>query len=89
MAEVQIKLEIQDEKGSILKRVTIAVTENITKAQLIAGIKSNFGNLINSDDIEIFIDVPDDRPLLGKSVAEGSRVIVRPKSSASYFRVLD
>ncbi|PWH12541.1 MAG: hypothetical protein DDG60_12580 [Anaerolineae bacterium] len=88
MPEVQIKLEIQDSAGAILKRVTIAVPDSITKAQLAAGIKSHFGDIIQSDDLEIFIDLPDNRPIFGKFVVEGARVIVRPKSSASYFKVL-
>lgn len=89
MAEVQIKLEIQDEKGSAVKRVTIAVSESITKAQLTAGIKSNFGDLFKSEDIEVLFDIPDNHPILGKTIAEGTRVIARPKSSASFFRVVD
>ena len=88
MAEINIKVEIQDASGKIQKRVTLAVSDSITKADLSAGLKSHYGELLGDDKFDILIDPPDNRPLMGKLVTDGARVIARPRSSSSIFRVV-
>ena len=88
MAEVQIKVEIQDVEGSVRKRVTLAVSPDITRSELIKGLKSQFGDILGKKKLDIFIAPQKDGPLLGKLVSEGALVIVRPKSPASIFRVV-
>ncbi|MFZ5904109.1 MAG: hypothetical protein ACOYZ8_11235 [Chloroflexota bacterium] len=89
MAEVQIKVEIQDGNGSIRKRVTLAVPDTITKSELAAGIKSHFGEVVGEEKLEILVDAPENRPLATKLFVDGARIIVRPKPSASFFRVIN
>ncbi|HAW52079.1 MAG TPA: hypothetical protein DCX54_07110 [Flavobacteriales bacterium] len=89
MAEVNIKVEIQDASGKIRKRVTLAVSDSITKSDLSAGLKSHFSDILGDDKLDILVDPPDNRPLMGKLVSDGARVIARPRSSSSIFRIID
>ena len=89
MAEIRIKVEIQDANGNIRKRVTLGVSENITRSELSQGIKSHFGDIVKDDKLEILIEPSENGHITGKLVEEGGRVIVRPRPSASLFRVLD
>ena len=87
--EVQIKVEIQDTDGKVRKRVTLAVSDDITNAELKRGLKSQFGNILKDSKFDVFVEPQENRSLFGSLVSEGARVIVRLKSSSSMFRVVD
>jgi hypothetical protein len=79
--DVQIKIEIQNSKGGIEKRLTVEVPEDITRSELIDGIRGSLPSGLSDKQFSVLIDLPEGRPITGSIVSEGAIVIVRPRSS--------
>ena len=79
--DVQIKIEIQNAKGGVEKRLTVEVPEDITRNELIDGIRDALPSNISEKQFSVLVDLPDGKPITGRLVTEGALVIVRPRSS--------
>jgi hypothetical protein len=79
--EVQIKIDIQDTNGHTKKRLTVAVPEDITQAELVRGLSENYSSLFGDGRVSVFVDWPSNLQATGKFVVDGANVIIRPRSS--------
>lgn len=84
MSEVQIKIEIQDDRGGIQKRAVLAVPEDITRDELLGALAGRYSPLVN-DRSSVLVDWPANKPATGRIVTDGALVVVRPRSSGVRF----
>ena len=84
MAEVKIKVEIQDTNGSLRTRAVLAVPDDITRDELVGALKQQYPDLAK-DKLAISVDWHDNKPATGKFLAEGDLVFVKPRSSGVRF----
>ena len=84
MAEVQIKVEIQDGSGNMQKRAVLAVPEDITRSELVSALVTRYPSLKN-ERISVLVDWPEDKPASERMVTDDALVIVRPRSSGVRF----
>ena len=85
--EIQVRIEIQDSDGKTQKRLIVSVPEDITKQELVEGMRSYFPTLPDVN-IDVLIEPKENHPLAGKHLAEGAIIILRPRSTKSLFRVI-
>lgn len=84
MAEVQIKVEIQDASGSTQTKAALAVPEDITREELISALTKKYSHLAN-ERLSVMVEWPEKRAATGKLVTEGALVVVKPRSSGVRF----
>jgi hypothetical protein len=84
MAEVQIKVEIQDAVGGMQKRAVLAVPTDITREELVGALAEKYPSL-SKERLSVMVEWPENKPATGHLVTEGALVVVKPRSSGVRF----
>lgn len=83
--EVKITVEIQDESGQVQKKVIIGVPDDISKNELVKWTRENYSSLVRDSNLSVLVDW-DNQSASGNLLTNGSRVIIRPRSTTSSIR---
>lgn len=84
MADVQIKVEVQNSSGNVQKRATLAVPDDITKGELLSALADRYSKLVDARS-SILVEWPANTSASGRFITNGALVIVRPRSSGVRF----
>ncbi|MCX6064949.1 MAG: hypothetical protein NT121_04245 [Chloroflexi bacterium] len=89
MAEARITIEIQDAKGIVQKTAVIAVPEDISRNEIVNWAREKYPHALKDPNLSVFVDWDENQPGSGKLVSEGSRVVIKPRSTLSSIRVIE
>jgi hypothetical protein len=83
MAELQVRVEIQDADGKVQKRLTVAVPDDIRRDEFISGLRSRIPANMQNDQLDIYAQWTQANTLL----TNNSLVIIKPRSTE--MRILE
>lgn len=82
---VPIKIEIQDSRGKVKKRIGADVPEDITQPELLNALMEDYSELIPDTRVSVYVEFPRGRSGTGNLISSGAVVLVRPRSHGITF----